>query len=105
MDAKAIFDSLKSAINEACENEASLEITELAFKHSMIGGEEPYGAVGQKFVFSKTFPDGSKIDMEYKWYDTSKTFSIQPDINKYSLAYTDASGKKTTHSNSYYDKF
>ena len=37
--------------------------------------------------------EGKRIVVQYRWYDTSKTFSIRPDMNVYSVKSTDTNGE------------
>jgi len=100
-DAKALYDALVQQVDRDCASKNYTGSTDLCESSGMGGGEIPYGAMGQHFVFSKTYSNGEKVDLDFKWYDKSKPFSIQPDTHRFHLTYTPKDGKPHSHSNAY----
>jgi hypothetical protein len=100
-DAKALYDELVRKIDSDCAQKDYAGTLSLCQATGMQGGERPYGAMGQQFVFEKVFPNGDKVVLDFKWYDKSKPFSIQPDIHRFHVSYSLKEGQQASHSNAY----
>lgn len=100
-NAKALYDTLVHQVDRDCSSKNYTGSIDLCRSSGMEGGEKPYGAMGQHFVFSTSFSNGDKVDLDFKWYDKSKPFSIQPDIHRFHVSLTPIEGKPLSHSNAY----
>lgn len=67
-------------IDQAAEAENIYAVPEAAEAAGMVGGEEPR-TMGQRWNF--TYADGSGVELfvHARWWDSSKPFSIEPDIH------------------------
>lgn len=102
-DSEHLFDALVKSVESCCVEKQFGSALRLCEDEGMAGGEKQYNAMGQHFVFTKTFPGGDTVEFELKWYDKSKPFSIQPDIHRFNVKRLAVSGGSNSHSNSYED--
>ncbi|MCK1544026.1 hypothetical protein IVA98_05590 [Bradyrhizobium sp. 160] len=79
---EAIFDEIASAMTTAA-NGRNISNVERALNHNgftRLGD----GAPSQKTIWEK-HEDGKTLWFQWRWYDQSQAFSIQPDMNILSL--------------------
>lgn len=99
--AKELYEALVQQIEADCAAKSFEGCLNLCEAEGMQGGERKYGAIGQQYVYELEFSNGDKVEFEFKWYDQSKAFSIQPDIHKFYVSYTPKDGMPLAHSNAY----
>ena len=99
--AKELYETFIKQIEADCSNKSYEGCLNLCESSGMHGGEKKYGGMGQHYVYELEFPNGDKVDFEFKWYDKSKVFSIQPDIHKFHASYKPKVGEALSHSNAY----
>lgn len=100
-NARKLYDDLVRQIEADCASKNCSGSLDLCQSAGMRGGEKPYGAIGQHYVYELDFENGDRVEFEFKWYDKSKPFSIQPDIHRFSVSYKPKDGKPLSHSNAY----
>lgn len=98
-----LYDALVASVENACANKNYVGTLDLCRTEAMGGGEQTYNAIGQHFIYEKAFDDGSEVKLEFKWYDKSKPFSIQPDINRFAVTLSRSTGAELRHTNSFED--
>lgn len=100
-DAKELYEALVCQIEADCAEKSYGGCLNLCEAEGMEGGEKKYGGIGQHYVYDLEFPNGDKVNFEFKWYDKSKVFSIQPDIHKFYASFNPKHGSPLSHSNAY----
>lgn len=100
MNASETFDKLCAHIDQACR-ECSFGIAiRGAEAHGMVGGQGN-NRWSLDYDFELVDSTGAKVVLNFHSYDQSKAFSVRPDMNKFELTLTDASGVTRRHSNDY----
>lgn len=67
-------------INQAADSKNIYAVPEAAEAAGMIGGEEPR-KMSQRWHYTYADGSGSELLVQARWWDSSKPFSIQPDIH------------------------
>ena len=98
-----LYDALVASVKKACVEKNYVGTLDLCKTEAMNGGEQTYNAIGQHYIYEKSFEDGGDVKLEFKWYDKSKPFSIQPDINRFAVTLSRSTGADLRHTNSYED--
>lgn len=100
-DAQKLYETIVQQIEADCAEksfEGSLKLCEVEGMH---GGEKKCGSMGQHYFYELEYQNGDRVEFEFKWYDPSKAFSVQPDIHKFRASYKPKDGKPRSHSNAY----
>jgi hypothetical protein len=78
MDFDLAFDQIAAAMNFASRKDGVTPATRVVESHGLI--EQGDGKPSQNTVWEKT--EGEKsLRFQWRWYDQSQAFSIQPDMN------------------------
>lgn len=67
-------------IDQAADAENIYAVPEAAEAAGMIGGEEPR-TMSQRWNYIYTDGSGVELHVHARWWDSSKPFSIQPDVH------------------------
>jgi hypothetical protein len=78
MDFDLAFDEIASAMNSASRQDGVSPTIRVLESHGLI--EQGDGKPSQITVWEKT-EGGKSLRFQWRWYDQSQAFSIQPDMN------------------------
>jgi hypothetical protein len=67
-------------IDQAAEAKNIYAVPEAAEAAGLAGGEEP-GTMSQRWYYRYTDSSGIELLVHARWWDSSKPFSIQPDVH------------------------
>jgi len=67
-------------INQAADTKNIYAVPEAAEAAGMIGGEEPR-TMSQRWNYTYADGSGSELHVHARWWDSSKPFSVEPDIH------------------------
>ncbi|HLT65698.1 MAG TPA: hypothetical protein VKZ80_05025 [Flavobacterium sp.] len=97
---KDIFEKVVHRINVACANKCfqDFDISDLGFKKTDVDD----GRLAH-YVYNLVKDDNNKIVVDFRCYDQSGPFSMQPDMNKYSAKLIENGKITETHENSFED--
>ncbi|MFS8183744.1 hypothetical protein ACMG4P_19615 [Pseudovibrio denitrificans] len=100
------FDTLKIAIDAACSQESYLPAESAASSLGM-GFYDDNSKITRTYdrYYSKSYDDGHLLTLHIWSYDTSKTFDIRPDINKFEIRLIQNEATVASHTNAFHDKF
>jgi hypothetical protein len=102
MDAKDTFEELKILVDQACaESRWGMALAGIE-RLGMAGGptDDPHAL---ECKFELIDQSGDKVSFRYVSIDQSRAFSVRPDLNKFEVTLTRASGAVETHRNVYED--
>lgn len=80
-----LYNSLVAVIDRAYESKSIYDVPKAAEAAGMVGGEEPRGGFSQRWNYEFTDAAGQTVKIHCRWWDQSKSFSIQPDMHVMSV--------------------
>jgi hypothetical protein len=86
MDFDVAFDEIASAMALASRNDGLSAASRAVELHGLI--EQGDGKPSQKTVWERSY-NGKTLRFQWRWYDQSQAFSIQPDMNVLTLELRD----------------
>lgn len=97
---KDIFEEVVNRIDSACADKSfqNFEISDLGFKKTDIDDGRLV-----HYVYHLVKDENNKIEIDFRCYDQSGPFNMQPDMNKYSAKLTEIGEITRTHENSFED--
>ncbi|WP_248558454.1 hypothetical protein [Paraburkholderia terrae] len=101
-DAKDTFEELKRLVDQAC-TESSWGMALAGVERLGISGgptEDPHTL---EYKFELIDNAGGKVSFRYVSIDQSRAFSVRPDLNKFEVILTRATGDAAIHRNAYED--
>ena len=75
-----LYSRFVEIIDQAADAENIYAVPEAAEAAGMIGGEEPR-TMSQRWNYIYTDGSGVELHVHARWWDSSKPFSIQPDVH------------------------
>lgn len=100
-DAKAVFDDIKFAIDESCSMKNAGVAFNAAEKHGLPKVEDESDVTAIIYNFERSFDGNFVVKLNFKSYDTSRTFEVRPDRNRFTLSLNGPDGVADKHTNSY----
>jgi hypothetical protein len=94
-----LYHQFVAIIDQAAQNQAIHDVPRAAEAANLSGGEEAR-ALGQRWNYSFTDDERGKLVVHARWWDSSKAFSIRPDIHVMSAEWHKGS-EKLSHERRY----
>lgn len=100
MTIKELFEEMKTRIDKACElkDYKAVKSEELGFESEKINDGR---LIHEQYKFEVANTDSIEID--FRCYDQSRAFSIQPDMNKFQMTWTKNNNTFETYQNYFED--
>ncbi len=104
MTVKELFEEMKVRINNACDrqNYKAINSEELGFLVQDLNNGNFGGNLIHEFYKVEVDKENS-IEIDFRCYDQSKAFSIQPDMNKFQMKWKRNNTEVETYTNYYED--
>lgn len=97
--AREAFEAIKTAIDDACLKKNDSIAFQAAEREGLTKSEDTSDVTRTIFKFDKVWNDGWELHLKFESYDTSRTFEMRPDINKFALELKEP--VTHTHTNSF----
>lgn len=101
MNAKDMYRQLQRLVDEACRDDSFHIATQGAAALGMSGGRVEKNIFTLDYEYSFRDEEGGSVLFRFHSYDQSKAFDVRPDMNKFEVKFTSASGVSETHTNQY----
>lgn len=98
---KAVFEEIKLAIDESCSKKNAGIAFRTAESRGLPKVEGNSDVTAIIYDFEKSFDGGFVLKLNFKSYDTSRSFEIRPDVNRFALNLIGPDGVGDRHTNSY----